>query len=441
MRSQCASAAAKTLPLRDFGTPNGSPPVWCCRWVHTKSLYSVSRGCLVDHLRYAVTDGPDGTAAVALPTTRLAALRMKIANNHAFWCSRAVGGCGANLLVAAGEVRVPHFRHKPGERGACLLERDPAAADEPYRHLAAQRALVAWLEAQGYTAEIEFPVLGGRADVHVVIDGQSHSLEVQISPITFAQWWQRDALYRRSIGEVTWLYGDDLATRATEDLLRRDVSFHIHVESDLEVAIGTRFIDDHIAWDALDECRLTATGMCTPHSSAAMTSTQRWRALSAVAATLYRERRRREMEDQAALGHCVAPVWAGHRRPAQEAESGSGGAAYQMALMGEPAGTRPHLPSPRRYPWTREAREALAPEADGWAPPVGWDWLENLPLELRPSAQLLAYYVSCIYESGPVEQLSFDDIPDPNGHQVEALAAARLISCYEVAGVRRWRRP
>jgi hypothetical protein len=53
----------------------------------------------------------------------------------------------------------------------------------------------------------------------------------------------------------------------------------------------------------------------------------------------------------------------------------------------------------------------------------------------------LAYYVCHIYESGPVEQLAFDDFPDPNGLQVRALTEAGLITCYYVRGVRRWRRP
>lgn len=132
----------------------------------------------MDHLRYAVTDGRDGTAAVVLPSLHAAALRMKVSFNHMFWCSRAIGGCGARLVVAAGEVRVPYLRHKQEEKTECALELDPRRADAPYRHLAALRALVAWIEAQGHQARIEYSVAGGRADVQVVIDNRRHSLEV-----------------------------------------------------------------------------------------------------------------------------------------------------------------------------------------------------------------------------------------------------------------------
>jgi hypothetical protein len=385
----------------------------------------------MDHLRHAVTDGPDGSAAVALPSIRAAALRMKAFYGRGFWCSSAIGGCGAMLIVAAGKMRVPHFRHKPGERGECALELDPRRADAIYRHLALQRALVEWINAQGHDAQIEYPVAGGRADVHVVIDSRRHSLEVQLSPITGAEWKRRDNLYRNQIEDVTWLFGDALDTRATEDLLRHDVSFHIHVDSDLEVALGTRFVDDHIAWDELQYCRLTSGGLWTPHSATAVAMAQRWRRLTAVVEALHAEVQRREKEEAAAR----------QRRREESAARRRLAASQQMPLMRRPQSTKPvRLPSVGHYPWTREARAALSDEADGWTPTTGWGWLNDVPLDLQPSARLLAYYVCRIYSAGPVKQLSFDDVPDPDGYQVDALVAAGLITVYEVSGVRRWRR-
>ena len=93
-----------------------------------------------------------------------------------------------------------------------------------------------------------------------------------------------------------------------------------------------------------------------------------------------------------------------------------------------------HLPNPTRYPWTHAARTALAKEASAWAPDVGWGWLDIVPHALRPSAQLLAYYVGSIYESGTIDQLSFHDVPDPDGQQLQALVEGGLILLYEVAG-------
>lgn len=298
--------------------------------------------------------------------------------------------------------------------------------------MAAQRALVAWIERQGHSARIEYPVPGGRADIHVVIESRRHSLEVQISPITEGQWRSRDTIYRRAMDDVTWLFGDDLGTRATDDLLRRDVSFHIHVDPDLDVALGTRFVDGHIAWDELDDCKVTPLGLWTPHSNAAVAATHRWRSLSAIAGAMLAEVRRRE--EQALLDH--------RRRTAEAAERRRWANPQQMPLIRHDRAVPPRrLPSLKHHPWTRQARAALFGEATGWTPPTGWDWLDLVPIELQPSAQLLAYYVCHIYESGPVEQLAFDDFPDPNGLQVEALIEAGLITCYYVRGVRRWRRP
>lgn len=383
------------------------------------------------HLRHAVTDGPHGTAAVALPTIRVAALSMKAAYGHAFWCSRAIGGCGAMLLVAAGAVRIPHFRHKPGERGDCILERDPLAAEASYRHLALQRALVAWIEAQGHDPRMEYALGGGRADVHVVIDGRRQSLEVQLSPITGAEWRRRDALYRAQIADVTWLFGDALGTRATEDLLAHGVAFHIHVDSDLEVALGTRFVDDHIAWDELQHCKLAAGGVWTPHSASSLAASERWQHLTVVAGAFHAEVQRREK----------AQALANHHRREQESARRRLAAAQHAPLLALPRRSQPwRLPSIGQYPWTREARAALSEESDGWCPPQGWGWLDRVPLELQPSARLLAYYVCRIYSAGPLSQLCFDDVPDPNGHQIEALTSAGLITVYEVSGVARWRR-
>lgn len=253
---------------------------------------------------------------------------------------------------------------------------------------------------------------------------------MQISPLSEEEWTRRDALYRRHIDVVSWLFGEDLGTRAIEDLLRRDVSFHIYVESDLEVVVGTRFVDGQVLWDELMDCKLTAGGLWTPHSDRARAATQKWRKLS-VAARVMRSHldRRREQNEVA-------------RQPRLREESGGGRqVTHQLALMGsQDVSSSARLPSRNRYPWTHEARIALVREASAWAPDIGWGWLDSVPTDLRASAQLLAYYVSCIYESGTIDQLSFHDVPDPDGCQVFALVEAGLILLYEVAEVQRWRR-
>lgn len=52
------------------------------------------------------------------------------------------------LIVAAGPVLRPHYRHKDGMDG-CALADDGARAERSYEHLRYQRALLAWLADQG----------------------------------------------------------------------------------------------------------------------------------------------------------------------------------------------------------------------------------------------------------------------------------------------------
>src|SRR4051794_38798664 len=85
-------------------------------------------------LGHAVVDGPDGTAIVELPGARAAALRLKRQHSERFWCSTQAGGCGGQLLVAAGPVRMPYFRHR-ADAHACALAHDPERAARSYEHV------------------------------------------------------------------------------------------------------------------------------------------------------------------------------------------------------------------------------------------------------------------------------------------------------------------
>ena len=59
-------------------------------------------------LRWAVTDGPAGTAAVALPEDGKAARVLGLRPGSDFWCSREAGGCGGRPgLEARGDAPPP----------------------------------------------------------------------------------------------------------------------------------------------------------------------------------------------------------------------------------------------------------------------------------------------------------------------------------------------
>ena len=373
-------------------------------------------------LRFAVSDGSRGVAAVVMPAARHAALAIKQRYGNRFWCSARAGGCGNELHLKAGPERVPYFSHRPGQREGCALEADPDLARDAYRHMAIQWVLCRWLRRQGLIPEQEWSFPGGRADIHVAIAGGHQSLEVQLSAIDDQSLRRRDDTYGRHFDHVTWLFAEELDTTASTHLAGRGVAFHVAIDEELsEVQIGTRFIDGTIRWSALDACLLNDGGVHTPFRSMSEAATRRWHLRSigdGLRRELARRRTQREVEDT--------------RTPSQPAS------AKQLRLFGG------YLPPPSGHftgAWTLKAKIRYFPEANSWTPGIGWDWLAQLPTSLQESARFLAYFVEVVHHGGPIDELAFADVPDPWMLQIAALADAGFIEAYEVAGILRWRRP
>ncbi len=185
-------------------------------------------------------------------------MALRSRHNGMFWCTTQAHGCGDQLLLAAGPIVRPYFRHRAGSDCALIGQR---AAGPAYEHLQYQLALQQWLAKQGHQAELE-KRLGpdGRTDLHVVIDGVSHILEVQLSPIGTAQWKSRDENYRRRADHVTWLYGPFAEAAAASELAVRGFSLTLRRGPE----VGVRDVADAVYWVALDACRLTTDGFFAP---------------------------------------------------------------------------------------------------------------------------------------------------------------------------------
>jgi hypothetical protein len=334
------------------------------------------------------------------------------------------------LFVIAGVIRRPHFRHPRGTANSCSFERDPYRAQVAYTHLAIQQALAAWLVRQGFTALIEHRLHdGGRADVHVIVGDEAQTIEVQLSPMTDAEWARRDSLYRSQVSVVTWLYGPDAEARADAEIIERDVALYVNAVLNADganVKIGTCGIDT-VELSELDECKLTPEGFWTPQLEGARAETVAWRAEEDAKARQEAdeeaERRRRQQE--------LVERWKRERADAE--------ARWQRTR-----GTLPPVQAtrPGRYSWTVTDQQLLIPEAANWAPNIGWSWLNDLPAEFHSSARLLAYRVCRIEGGGPVRRLAFDDVPDPDGLIADALLSAGLIAlCEPTPYPRRWQRP
>ena len=355
---------------------------------------------------------------------------MKVRHGRRFWCSRTVGGCGAPLIVVAGPIRRPHFRHPPGSANLCAFGRDPDRAKAAYAHLAIQLALVGWLDRQGFASRIEHVFKdGGRADLHVVVGDDAQTIEVQLSPMSEAEWVRRDCLYRSQVSVVTWLYGPDPEARALDELIERDVSLYVdgNLNADgANVRIGTCFID-RVEWSELDQCKLTPAGFWTPHLDGARAETVAWRAEEDAKA-------RQEADEEAER----------RRRQQELVERGKRERADAEARWQWTRRTLPPVRATRsgRYSWTVPDQQSLSPGAASWAPSIGWEWLNDLPTEFHASARLLAFLVCRILGGGPLHGLAFDDVPDPDGLIAGALLGAGLIAlCEPTLHPRRWQRP
>jgi hypothetical protein len=210
-------------------------------------------------LTWAVTDGPDGTAAVELPGDDDAARLLEEQARGGFWCAREAGGCGGRLAVAHGPR--PAFRHPAGV--PCPFRRRGDAAGAAYDNLRYRRPLTAWLTAQGHRPRVlRTPGRGGHPGLHVVVAGAG-VLEVQLAPLSDTDWRERDDRLHREAAQVTWLYGPDADVSAATEAGVRGAALLLR-RHDRGLLVGVRDAGAAIRWVRLAACRLTADGLDVP---------------------------------------------------------------------------------------------------------------------------------------------------------------------------------
>ncbi|MGY1689519.1 hypothetical protein [Geodermatophilus sp. SYSU D01105] len=218
-------------------------------------------------LVWAVTDGPAGTHAVALPESPVEARRLERHYGGGFWCSREAGGCGSRLRVSIAGGR-PSFRH-PAE-APCGLLCPGAAAGRAYEHLRYQHGLTGWLTGQGHRPRVErVPGADGGTDLHVVVDDLGHALEVALSPLSDIAWRERDDRARAEVGHVTWLHGPAAEAAGAAEAAVRGVSLALRRQG-VGLVVGVRDVDDRTRWVRLAACRLTAEGFSAPGTDEAL---------------------------------------------------------------------------------------------------------------------------------------------------------------------------
>jgi hypothetical protein len=208
-------------------------------------------------LRWAVTDGPAGTAAVALPEDGTAARVLGLRPGSDFWCSREAGGCGGRLVLEARDGARPHFRHT-GDGHCAFTGSDAGPAYEVLRH---RRALGAWLAAQGLRPRFE--EVPGSGGLLVVVPEVGCAVVVQLAPLGDTAWRERDDRYRTLVRHVTWLYGPAAESAGDTELAVRGVAYAVR-RHNTGLLVGVRDVGGGTRWVRLSACRLTADGFEAP---------------------------------------------------------------------------------------------------------------------------------------------------------------------------------
>jgi hypothetical protein len=213
-------------------------------------------------LRWAVTDGPAGTAAVALPQDGTVARVLGLRPGSDFWCSREAGGCGGRLVLEARDGARPHFRHT-GDVPCAFTASDAGPAYESLRH---RRALGAWLAAQGLRPRFE--EVPGSGGLLVVVPEVGSAVVVQLAPVGDTAWRERDDRCRRRVRHVTWLYGPAAEAAGDTELAVRGVAYAVRRHG-TGLLVGVRDVGGGTRWVRLSACRLTADGLEAPGTAEA----------------------------------------------------------------------------------------------------------------------------------------------------------------------------
>lgn len=109
--------------------------------------------------------------------------------------------CGAELMIKAGSIKIPHFAHKSNSSCAASSE------SESLYHLLAKRKLYSWLISHGYHADLEayLPDIQKRADI-LVFDGEKkYAIEFQCSTISELSFIERTKAYQSVNITPVWI--------------------------------------------------------------------------------------------------------------------------------------------------------------------------------------------------------------------------------------------
>ncbi|MGE8079508.1 competence protein CoiA [Peribacillus loiseleuriae] len=112
--------------------------------------------------------------------------------------------CTAELILKAGQIKIPHFAHK--KTSACTASSEP----ESEYHLLGKRKLFQWFVNNHIETEMEpyLPEIRKRPDILIYYKEQSYAIEFQCSPISEEVFLSRTKSYQEAGIKPIWILAE-----------------------------------------------------------------------------------------------------------------------------------------------------------------------------------------------------------------------------------------
>ncbi len=112
--------------------------------------------------------------------------------------------CAAELILKAGQIKIPHFAHK--KASACKASSEP----ESEYHLLGKRKLFQWFVNNRIEVEMEpyLPEIRQRPDILIYYKEQSYAIEFQCSPISEEVFLSRTKSYQEAGIKPIWILAE-----------------------------------------------------------------------------------------------------------------------------------------------------------------------------------------------------------------------------------------
>ncbi|MCL7021205.1 hypothetical protein K6C39_22295, partial [Vibrio vulnificus] len=172
------------------------------------------------------------------------------------------------LMTKRYETKVCHFSHYPGRtvgRAACSRTANGVDSAD---HLFIKLHVTRWLADPGHAAQARLRTFreGPGDAVEFWLRATNQHLRFQLRPENYWSWRKAANSLAAKEGHVEWVFGPDDAI--TRDMLARE-GYALRVRCETKgneriVLVGTMAEGRAIVWEALEQCRMTRSGLVTP---------------------------------------------------------------------------------------------------------------------------------------------------------------------------------